>query len=100
MLNAQAQLIAAGVSRAQSEHAIAVLMGRPPAGLSIAHGRLAASIPSIPVGLPSSLLERRPDVAAAEETMRADNANIGLAFAGYFPPSRSQGRSAIPAIPS
>ena len=85
VLNAQAQLIAAGVSRAQSEHAIAVLMGRPPAGLSIAHGRLAAGIPSIPVGLPSSLLERRPDVAAAEETMRADNASIGVAFAGYFP---------------
>ena len=71
VLNAQAQLIAAGVSRAQSEHAIAVLMGRPPAGLSIPHGSLATRVPSVPVGLPSSLLERRPDVAAAEETMRA-----------------------------
>ena len=85
MLNAQAQLIAAGVSRAQSEHAIAVLMGRPPAGLSIPHGSLATSVPSVPVGLPSSLLERRPDVAAAEETMRQANAEIGVAFAGYFP---------------
>ncbi len=85
VLNQQAALIAAGVSRAQSEHAIAVLMGRPPAGLSIAHGALATRIPSIPVRLPSSLLERRPDVAAAEEAMRQANAQIGVAFAGYFP---------------
>ena len=85
LLNAQAALIAAGVTRAQSEHAIAVLMGRPPAGLSIPHGSLATRVPPVPVGLPSSLLERRPDVAAAEETMRAANAQIGVAFAGYFP---------------
>jgi NodT family efflux transporter outer membrane factor (OMF) lipoprotein len=85
LLNAQASLIAAGVTRAQSEHAIAVLMGRPPAGLSVPHGALATRVPSIPVGLPSSLLERRPDVAAAEETMRQANAQIGVAFAGYFP---------------
>jgi NodT family efflux transporter outer membrane factor (OMF) lipoprotein len=85
LLNAQAALIAAGVSRAQSEHAIAVLMGRPPAGLSIPHGSLATRVPSAPVGLPSSLLERRPDVAAAEETMRQANAQIGVEFAGYFP---------------
>ena len=85
VLNAQAALIAAGVTRAQSEHAIAVLMGRPPAGLSIPHGSLATSVPSVPVGLPSSLLERRPDVSAAEETMRQANADIGVAFAGYFP---------------
>ena len=85
VLNAQAMLIAAGVSRAQSEHAIAVLMGRPPAGLSIPPGSLATKVPSVPVGLPSSLLERRPDVAAAEETMRQANAIIGVEFAGYFP---------------
>ena len=85
VLNAQAALIAAGVTRAQSEHAIAVLMGRPPAGLSIPHGSLATHVPSVPVGLPSSLLERRPDVAAAEETMRQANADIGVEFAGYFP---------------
>ena len=60
-------------------------MGRPPAGLSIPHGSLATRVPSVPVGLPSSLLERRPDVAAAEETMREANAEIGVAFAGYFP---------------
>ena len=85
VLNAQASLIAAGVSRAQSEHAIAVLMGRPPAELSIPHGALSTAVPSIPVRLPSSLLERRPDVASAEETMRESNAQIGVAFAGYFP---------------
>ncbi len=85
LLNAQAQLIEAGVSRAQSEHAIAVLMGRPPAGLSIPTGALATRVPPVPVGLPSSLLERRPDVAAAEQTMREANAQIGVAFAGYFP---------------
>ena len=85
VLNAQAALIAAGVTRAQSEHAIAVLMGRPPAGLSIPHGSLATHVPWVPVALPSSLLERRPDVATAEETMRQANAEIGVAFAGYFP---------------
>ena len=85
VLNAQAQLINAGVIRAQSEHAVAVLMGRPPAGLSIPHGPLSTHTPSIPVSLPSALLERRPDIAAAEETMRQDNADIGVAFAGYFP---------------
>ena len=85
LLNAQAALIAAGVTRAQSEHAIAVLMGRPPAGLSIPHGSLATRVPSVPVGLPSSLLERRPDVAAAEQAMRQANAEIGVEFAGYFP---------------
>ena len=85
VLNAQAQLIFAGVLRAQSEHAIAVFMGRPPAGLSIPHGALSTRVPRPPVRLPSSLLERRPDVAAAEETMRMANAQIGVAFAGYFP---------------
>jgi len=85
LLNAEAQLIAAEVSRSQSEHAIAVLMGRPPAGLTIARGSLATRVPPVPVGLPSSLLERRPDVAAAEQTMRQANAQIGVAFAGYFP---------------
>jgi NodT family efflux transporter outer membrane factor (OMF) lipoprotein len=85
VLNAQAQLIAAEVSRAQSEHAIAVLMGRPPAGLSVPNGSLATRVPSIPIGLPSSLVERRPDVAAAEEAMRQANAQIGVEFAGYFP---------------
>ena len=99
MLNAQALYIAAGVSRAQSEHAIAVLMGRPPAGLSIPHGALSTRVPSIPVRLPSSLLERRPDVAAAEETMRqanaADRRRLRRLFPGHLDHRAS---SAIPAI--
>jgi outer membrane protein TolC len=89
VLNAQAQLIAAGVTRAQSEHAIAVLMGRPPAGLSIPPDSLATRVPPVPVALPSSLLERRPDVAAAEQTMRQANAEIGVGSPAIFQPSRS-----------
>ena len=84
-LDAQAQLIHARVSRKESEHAIAVLMGRTPFDLTIARGKLASSIPSIPIILPSTLLERRPDIAAAERAMHAANAQIGVATAGYYP---------------
>ena len=84
-LAAEAQLINVGVARAANEHAIAVLTGRPPADLTIPHGALALEIPRVPIGLPSALLERRPDVAAAERTMQAQNAAIGVAFAGYYP---------------
>ncbi len=85
VLAAQAQEISTGVSRAQFEHAIAVLMGRPPAGLSIPHGKLAQGVPAAPLRLPSTLLERRPDIAAAERAMKQENALIGVAFAGYYP---------------
>jgi NodT family efflux transporter outer membrane factor (OMF) lipoprotein len=92
VITAQAQLLAAQalaveteVSRQQSEHAIAVLMGKPPSELNIGHGKLAETTPNVPVSLPSTLLERRPDIAAAERTMAADNAAIGVAVAGYFP---------------
>ena len=85
LLSAQAQEINVGVARATSEHAIAVLMGEPPAALSIRHGALAETIPYTPVGLPSALLERRPDVAAAERLMESQNAAIGVAIAGYYP---------------
>jgi NodT family efflux transporter outer membrane factor (OMF) lipoprotein len=85
LLAAQASQINTGVVRQQSEHAIAVLMGRPPSGLSIPHGSLAQGIPAIPVGLPSTLLERRPDIAAAERMMQEQNAAIGVAFGGYYP---------------
>jgi NodT family efflux transporter outer membrane factor (OMF) lipoprotein len=81
----EAQLINSGVARAQNEHAIAVLTGRPPAELSIARHDLAGGIPRIPVVLPSTLLERRPDIAATERTMQQQNALIGVATAGYFP---------------
>jgi len=85
LLAAQAQEINTGVARQQNEHAIAVLMGRPPSGLSIPHSPLAQGIPSIPVSLPSTLLERRPDIAAAERMMQEENAAIGVAIGGYYP---------------
>ncbi len=82
---ARAQYINIGVQRAQLEHAIAVLTGRPPAALTIAPAPLDRSIPVPPVGMPSALLERRPDVAAAERQMAAANAQIGVAIAAYYP---------------
>jgi len=85
LLAAQAQEINTGIARAQFEHAIAVLMGRPPAGLSIAHGKLTSLVPGIPLRVPSTLLERRPDIAAAERTMQEQNALIGVAIAAYYP---------------
>jgi NodT family efflux transporter outer membrane factor (OMF) lipoprotein len=81
----EAQAINALVQRAQFEHAIAILIGRPPAELSIAPHLLSGNIPRIPVSVPSVLLERRPDIAAAERTMQEQNALIGVAVAGYFP---------------
>jgi len=85
VLTAEAQKLNTGVARAQFEHAIAVLMGRPPAGLSVRHGKLAQSAPAIPIRLPSTLLERRPDIAAAERRMQEQNALIGVAIAAYYP---------------
>ncbi|HYA05245.1 MAG TPA: efflux transporter outer membrane subunit [Xanthobacteraceae bacterium] len=82
---AQAQLVNIRVARAQYEHAIAILIGRPPSELSIAPHLLAGRIPRIPVSVPSTLLERRPDIAAAERTMQEQNALIGVAEAAYFP---------------
>ena len=81
----EAQAINALVQRAQFEHAIAILIGRPPAELSIGPHLLGYNIPRIPVTIPSALLERRPDIAAAERTMQEQNALIGVAVAGYFP---------------
>jgi len=84
-LAAEAQLVNVGVARAENEHAIAVLIGRPPAELTIPHGSLALDAPRAPISVPSALLERRPDIAAAERTMQEQNAAIGVAFAGYYP---------------
>ncbi len=82
---AQSQQIGLGVTRAQLEHAIAVLIGKPPADFTLAPAGLAATIPVVPAGVPSALLERRPDIASAERKMAAANAQIGVAVAAYFP---------------
>ena len=83
---AQAQAVDLARTRAALEHAIAVLTGRPPSQLAIAPlPTFTLVAPEIPVGLPSTLLERRPDVAASERVMAAANAQIGVNLAGFFP---------------
>jgi multidrug efflux system outer membrane protein len=82
---AQAQLATLKQQRAQFEHALAVLLGEPPASFSLAFHPLNDRLPVIPAGMPSDLLERRPDVAAAERRVAAQNAQIGVAIAAYFP---------------
>jgi NodT family efflux transporter outer membrane factor (OMF) lipoprotein len=83
--SAQAQLMDVGVNRAQLEHAIAMLVGEPPANFTLAHADLTLKVPQLPVALPTELLERRPDIAAAERAMAAANAEIGVAKSAYFP---------------
>ena len=82
---AQANLIGLGVARAQFAHAIAVLVGKNPEDLDIPKDTVMPTLPAIPAGMPSQLLERRPDIAAAERTMKAQNAAVGVAVAAYYP---------------
>ncbi|WP_049790340.1 efflux transporter outer membrane subunit [Pusillimonas sp. T7-7] len=83
--NGRTQLLALDWQRAQLEHAIAVLLGQTPASFSLAPSELVARAPVVPVGLPSQLVQRRPDVAAAERRTAEANARIGVAQAAWFP---------------
>ncbi|VVD89748.1 cation/multidrug efflux system outer membrane porin [Pandoraea horticolens] len=83
--SAQASAIDIEVTRAQLEHAIALLVGKAPAAFALTVAPLHAALPPVPVSLPSTLLERRPDIAAAERSVAAANAKIGVAKAAFFP---------------
>ncbi len=83
--SAKAAATDVGVARAQFEHAIAVLIGVPPGEFSIPYKHFDQQLPIIPVGVPSELLERRPDIAAAERQVAESNAQIGVARAAFFP---------------
>jgi NodT family efflux transporter outer membrane factor (OMF) lipoprotein len=85
LLNSQAQQINAKIQRGILEHAVAVLIGQQPASFSLAPAALRSDVPTIPAGVPSTLLERRPDVAQAERKLAAANAQIGVAKTAYFP---------------
>lgn len=83
--SAEASALNNGIIRAQYEHAIAVLIGQPPENFSISAEHVTIKTPRIPLGVPSLLLERRPDIAQAERLMAQANAQIGIAVSAYFP---------------
>ena len=85
LLSSQAQQVNAGIQRAILEHAIAVLIGQQPASFSLSPSSMRTDVPTVPAGIPSTLLERRPDVAEAERKVAAANAQIGVAQSAYFP---------------
>jgi len=83
------------IARAQYEHAIALLLGKPATAFSIPVKPLSISPPVIPLGVPSSLLERRPDIAASERSVAAANASIGIAMSAYYPQLTLSGSAGI-----
>jgi NodT family efflux transporter outer membrane factor (OMF) lipoprotein len=85
LANAQVDALTLTRQRAQLEHAIAVLVGKAPAEFTLASAAWQASVPDIPVGVPSVLLQRRPDIAAAERRVASANAQIGIATSAYYP---------------
>jgi NodT family efflux transporter outer membrane factor (OMF) lipoprotein len=85
LLASQAQQVNARIQRGILEHAIAVLMGQQPSTFTLPRSAIRTDVPTVPPGVPSTLLERRPDVASSERKMAAANALIGVATAAYFP---------------
>ncbi len=85
LLSSQAQQVNAKIQRAVLEHAIAVLIGQQPAAFSVSPTSMRTDVPTVPAGIPSALLERRPDVAEAERKVAAANAQIGVAKSAFFP---------------
>jgi NodT family efflux transporter outer membrane factor (OMF) lipoprotein len=85
LAGAQAQYTQMHIARAQAEHAIAMLTGQLPASLEIGASKISAPPPPIPMGVPSQLLERRPDIAASERQVAAANASVGIAETAYYP---------------
>ena len=85
LATAQATLVNVGVARGQFEHAIAVLAGLTPADLTIPHTPMPSAVPVVPPGVPSTLLQRRPDIAASERMMDEENALIGVQVAAFYP---------------
>ncbi|MDB6108720.1 MAG: efflux system, outer rane lipoprotein NodT family [Pedosphaera sp.] len=95
---ARAQLPAIALQRAHFQHALALLIGQPASSFEIPERALTVTPPAIPPGLPSQLLERRPDIAAAERRMAAANANIGVAKAAFFPTLRLNGLAGFESV--
>jgi len=85
LANAQAEALGLSRQRAQLEHAIAVLLGRAPADFTLESIQWTASVPEVPLGVPSTLLERRPDIAAAERRVAVANEQIGIAQSAFYP---------------
>ena len=97
--SAQAALIGLGVARAQYAHSIAVLVGKNPEELDIPHSTVMPTLPTVPSAMPSTLLQRRPDIAAAERTVKAQNAAVGIAVAAYYPTISLSGEAGFSQAP-
>jgi NodT family efflux transporter outer membrane factor (OMF) lipoprotein len=100
LLASQSQQVNAHVQRGILEHAVAVLVGEQPAAFSLAPSTMRSDVPTIPAGVPSALLERRPDIAEQERRMAAANAQIGVAYSAWFPSLTLSGSITSTSVPS